>query len=78
MGRQGGFASHVKVHQDWTVVLPKGLDPALAGPLFCGGITVFAPLLDEEVSPMAHVAVVGIGGLGHMALQFAREPGAVR
>ena len=75
VGRQGGFASHVKAHQDWTVVLPKGLDPAVAGPLFCGGITVFAPLLDEQVSPMAHVAVVGIGGLGHMALQFARAWG---
>ena len=48
------------------------MDPAVAGPLFCGGITVFAPLLDEQVSPMAHVAVVGIGGLGHMALQFAK------
>ena len=44
-------------------------------PLLCGGITVFAPLLDEQVSPMAHVAVVGIGGLGHMALQFARAWG---
>ncbi len=75
VGRQGGFASHVKAHQDWTVVVPKGMDPAVAGPLFCGGITVFAPLLDEQVSPMAHVAVVGIGGLGHMALQFARAWG---
>ena len=75
VGRQGGLASHVKAHQDWTIVLPKGMDPAVAGPLFCGGITVFAPLLDEQVSPMAHVAVVGIGGLGHMALQFAKAWG---
>ncbi len=75
VGRQGGFASHVKAHQDWTVVLPEGLDPAVAGPLFCAGITVFAPLVDELVSPMAHVAVVGIGGLGHLALQFARAWG---
>ena len=51
------------------------MDPAEAGPLFCGGITVFAPLLDEQVSPVAHVAVVGIGGLGHMALQSARARG---
>ena len=75
VGRQGGFASHVKAHQDWSVVLPKGMDPAVAGPLFCGGITVFAPLLDEQVSPTAHVAVIGIGGLGHMALQFANAWG---
>lgn len=75
VGRQGGFASHVTAHQDWAIPLPEGMDPALAGPLFCGGITVFAPLIDEAVSPTARVAVVGIGGLGHMALQFARAWG---
>ena len=75
VGRQGGFASHVTARQDWTIPLPDGMDPAAAGPLFCGGITVFAPLLDEAVSPTAHVAVIGIGGLGHMALQFARAWG---
>ena len=75
VGRQGGFASHVTARQDWTIPLPDGLDPADAGPLFCGGVTVFAPLLDEAVSPTARVAVIGIGGLGHMALQFARAWG---
>jgi alcohol/geraniol dehydrogenase (NADP+) len=60
VGRQGGLASHVKAHQDWTIVLPKGMDPAVAGPLFCGGITVFAPLLDEQVSPR----LMRPGGLG--------------
>jgi uncharacterized zinc-type alcohol dehydrogenase-like protein len=75
VGRQGGFASHVTARQDWTIALPEGMDPAAAGPLFCGGITVFAPLIDEAVSPTAHVAVIGIGGLGHMALQFARAWG---
>ena len=75
VGRQGGFASHVTAHQDWAIPLPEGMDPAAAGPLFCGGITVFAPLIDEVVSPTAHVAVIGIGGLGHMALQFGRAWG---
>jgi len=75
VGRQGGFASHVTARQDWTIPLPAGMDPGAAGPLFCGGITVFAPLIDEAVSPTAHVAVIGIGGLGHMALQFARAWG---
>ncbi len=75
VGRQGGFATHVTARQDWAIPLPEGMDPALAGPLFCGGITVFAPLIDEAVSPTAHVAVIGIGGLGHMALQFARAWG---
>jgi alcohol/geraniol dehydrogenase (NADP+) len=75
VGRSGGFASHVKAQQDWLIPIPDSLDPALAGPLFCGGITVFAPLIDEAVSPTAHVAVIGIGGLGHLALQFARAWG---
>jgi alcohol/geraniol dehydrogenase (NADP+) len=75
VGRSGGFASHVKAQQDWLIPIPDSLDPALAGPLFCGGITVFAPLIDEAVSPTAHVGVIGIGGLGHMALQFARAWG---
>lgn len=75
VGRQGAFASQVKCHQDWAIPLPQGLSAAAAGPLFCGGITVFAPLIDEAVSPTAHVAVVGVGGLGHMALQFCRAWG---
>jgi alcohol/geraniol dehydrogenase (NADP+) len=75
VGRHGGFASHVLAHQDWIVPIPAGLAAADAGPLFCGGITVFAPLFDEAVSPTARVAVIGIGGLGHLALQFARAWG---
>lgn len=75
VGRQGGFASHVTAHQDWAIPLPEGIDPGAAGPLFCAGITVFSPLIDEAVSPTAHVAVIGIGGLGHIALQFARAWG---
>ncbi len=75
VGRQGGFASHVKAHQDWVIPIPAGVRPEDAGPLFCGGITVFAPLFDEAVSPTARVGVIGIGGLGHLALQFARAWG---
>ena len=75
VGRHGAFASHVKVRQSWAIPLPAGLSAADAGPLFCGGITVFAPLIDEAVSPTARVAVIGVGGLGHMALQFCRAWG---
>ena len=50
VGRRGGFASHVIGHQDWLVPIPAGLNPADAGPLFWGGITVFAPLVDEAVT----------------------------
>jgi len=75
VGRPGAFASQVKVHQAWAIPLPAGLSATDAGPLFCGGITVFAPLIDEAVSPTARVAVIGVGGLGHMALQFCRAWG---
>ena len=50
--------------------MPDKIDIAKAGPLFCGGITVFNPILQAGVRPVDRVAVVGIGGLGHMALQF--------
>jgi alcohol/geraniol dehydrogenase (NADP+) len=75
VGRPGGFASHVKAHQDWVIPLPKNLDPASAGPLFCAGITVFEPLFSAGISPTAHVAVIGVGGLGHLAVQLARAWG---
>ncbi|MFQ6538608.1 MULTISPECIES: NAD(P)-dependent alcohol dehydrogenase [Aphanothece] len=75
VGRPGGFASHVKAHQDWVIPIPKALDPASAGPLFCAGITVFEPLFSAGISPTASVAVIGVGGLGHLAVQLARAWG---
>jgi len=73
--RHGGFASHVRAHWAWTIPLPEGLDPAKVGPLFCGGITVFNPLLQLGIKPTDRVGVIGIGGLGHMALKFLRAWG---
>jgi uncharacterized zinc-type alcohol dehydrogenase-like protein len=70
VGRHGGFADRVRSHAAWAVPLPDGADPATAGPLFCGGITVFNPLIQFGIRPTSRVGVVGIGGLGHMALQF--------
>jgi alcohol/geraniol dehydrogenase (NADP+) len=75
LGRPGGFASHVKAHQDWVIELPEGLDPSSAGPLLCAGVTVFEPLFSAGISPTAHVAVIGVGGLGHLAVQLARAWG---
>jgi len=75
VGRPGAFASQLIAHQDWAIPVPSGLSPTAAGPLFCGGITVFAPLIDEGVSPTARVAVIGVGGLGHLALQFCKAWG---
>jgi uncharacterized zinc-type alcohol dehydrogenase-like protein len=70
LGPYGGFADRVRAQEDWVLPIPAALDPAAAGPLLCGGITVFNPLLEFEVKPTHRVGVIGIGGLGHMALQF--------
>ena len=74
-GRHGAFADRVRAHWLWAVPLPDGLDAAEAGPLMCGGITVFAPLHEHRIAPTARVGVVGIGGLGHIALKFCRAWG---
>ena len=70
----GGFASHVRAHWAWTLPVPEGLDAAEAGPLLCGGITVFNPLA-MYAKPTSRVGIVGIGGLGHMAVKFASAYG---
>ena len=70
VGRHGGFADRVRAHAASVVPLPEGIDMASAGPLFCGGITVFNPLVQFGVHPTDKVGVIGIGGLGHIALQF--------
>ncbi|HJV63994.1 MAG TPA: NAD(P)-dependent alcohol dehydrogenase [Albitalea sp.] len=75
VGRHGGFADRVRAHWGWALPIPETLDPATAGPLMCGGITVFSPLLIHGVKPLDRVGVVGIGGLGHLALKFARAWG---
>lgn len=75
VGRHGGFAEQVRAEATSVVVLPDGVDLQSAGPLFCGGITVFNPLIQFDIKPTSRVAVIGIGGLGHMALQFLRAWG---
>lgn len=70
VGRHGGFADKVRAQASAVVALPDDLPSETAGPLFCGGVTVFNPLLQYDLKPTARVGVIGIGGLGHMALQF--------
>ena len=70
VGRHGGFADHVRADASWVVPIPNGINCKTAGPLFCGGITVFNPIIQNHVQPTDRVGVVGIGGLGHMALRF--------
>jgi alcohol/geraniol dehydrogenase (NADP+) len=73
--RHGGFANRVRCHWVWAVPLPDALDAKQSGPLFCGGITVFNPIIQCDVQPTDRVGVIGIGGLGHMALQFLNKWG---
>jgi len=70
MGHHGGFADKVRAAANSVVAIPDGIDLALAGPLFCAGVTVFTPLLEFNIKAGDKVAVIGIGGLGHLALQF--------
>ncbi|WP_191563906.1 NAD(P)-dependent alcohol dehydrogenase [Janibacter melonis] len=73
---QGGYSTHVVVDADFVLSVPEGLDPAAATPLLCAGITTYAPLRKWGVGPGSKVAVVGLGGLGHMAVKIAHALGA--
>jgi len=75
IGRYGGFAERVRAHWAWAIPLPAGVPMESAGPLLCAGITVFTPLMEFDIKPTSRVGVVGIGGLGHLALRFARAWG---
>jgi uncharacterized zinc-type alcohol dehydrogenase-like protein len=75
VGRHGGFADRVRAQWTWVRPLPDALDLEKTGPLLCGGVTVFAPFLIHNLPPTARVGIIGIGGLGHMAVQFANKWG---
>ncbi len=70
VARHGGFADKVRADAASVVVVPEGIDLKSAGPLLCGGITVFNPIVQFDVKSTDKVAVIGIGGLGHIALKF--------
>lgn len=75
VGNHGGFADKIRAQDTSVIKIPDVLDINDAGPLLCGGITVFNPFVEFDVKPTDHVAVIGIGGLGHLALQFAKAWG---
>ncbi len=74
--RHGGYGSHVRANSRFVVRIPGTLRSEQAAPLLCAGITVYSPLRDHGVNPTSRVGVVGVGGLGHIAIQFARVFGA--
>eukprot|EP01060_Flectonema_neradi_P034063 TRINITY_DN5873_c0_g4_i1.p1 TRINITY_DN5873_c0_g4~~TRINITY_DN5873_c0_g4_i1.p1 ORF type:complete len:227 (+),score=47.23 TRINITY_DN5873_c0_g4_i1:401-1081(+) len=71
----GPFGSSVRIHEKYALPLPKDIDLSTAGPLMCAGVSVFAPFLENNISPTHTVGIVGIGGLGHLAVQFSRAMG---
>jgi uncharacterized zinc-type alcohol dehydrogenase-like protein len=73
---QGGYSTHVVVDADFALSVPGNLDPAAAAPLLCAGVTTYAPLRRWGAGPGRKVAVVGLGGLGHMAVKLAHAMGA--
>ncbi len=75
VGRPGGFAERLIVDSRFAFPLPESLPLQGVAPLMCAGITVFSPLVTWQVAPGDRVAVIGIGGLGHLAVQFARAMG---
>lgn len=75
VGHHGGFSERLRAHWAWAIPLPDALEMASAGPLLCGGITVFSPLVTFGIKPIDRVGIVGIGGLGHLGLKFAKAWG---
>ena len=71
----GGFANYVFANQRFVFKIPDSLNSETAAPLLCGGVTVYTPFQAYDVRPAMRVGVIGIGGLGHLALQFARAWG---
>jgi uncharacterized zinc-type alcohol dehydrogenase-like protein len=72
----GGYSDKIVVREEFVLRVPEGLDPAAAAPLLCAGITTYSPLRHWKVGPGSRVGVVGLGGLGHMAVKLAHAMGA--
>jgi uncharacterized zinc-type alcohol dehydrogenase-like protein len=72
----GGYTSRVVVAEDFVLRIPAGLDPKLAAPLLCSGVTTYSPMKRYEIGNGDRVGIAGIGGLGHVAIQIAKARGA--
>jgi uncharacterized zinc-type alcohol dehydrogenase-like protein len=75
VGRNGGYADSIRVNSRFAIPVPEALESENVAPLLCGGITVYSPLRNLLARPSSRVGVIGIGGLGHVALQFANAFG---
>ncbi|KAL7412872.1 NADPH-dependent alcohol dehydrogenase [Mrakia frigida] len=72
----GGYADSIRVNDRFVFGIPEGMSGAEAAPLMCAGLTVYSPMVRNNVGPGSKVGIVGIGGLGHIAIQFAKALGA--
>ena len=72
----GGYSESIVVKEHFVLTMPDGLDPAATAPLLCAGITTYSPLKHWKVGPGQKVGVIGLGGLGHLGVKFARALGA--
>ncbi|MGB7417365.1 MAG: NAD(P)-dependent alcohol dehydrogenase [Thermosynechococcaceae cyanobacterium] len=75
VNRNGAWAEKVRSQAKWAIPIPEALDPSLAGPLMCAGTTVWSPIRHHGVRPGMETAVLGVGGLGHLAVQFLAKMG---
>jgi uncharacterized zinc-type alcohol dehydrogenase-like protein len=75
VGHHGGLGDRLRIDSRFAFALPDGIDPAVAAPLLCGGVTVFAPLRRFGAGAGRTVGVIGVGGLGHLAVRFAAALG---
>lgn len=75
VGRYGGFADKVRAREASLIKIPAGMELEKVGPLLCAGITVFNPMVQFNIKPTDKVGVIGIGGLGHLAVQFLNSWG---
>ncbi len=76
VGRNGGYADRIRVNSRFAIPVPAVLESENVAPLLCAGITVYSPLRNHGVRPSSRVGVIGIGGLGHLGVQFAKAFGA--
>ena len=73
---EGGYSTHIVVDQDFVVGIPDGIELDVAAPLLCAGITLYSPLKHWQAGPGKKVAIVGLGGLGHVGVKLAHALGA--
>ena len=73
---KGGYTDHVVVRDHFVLKVPQGMDEARVAPLLCAGITTYSPLKQYDVGPETDMAVIGLGGLGHMGVKFGAALGA--